>query len=326
MNWTPDFEKQSSHNFIISLRDSNPIDSYESFVHLIIELTDENDHAPVFQNNYFEFNLPEWFGPSKTLTNLSDTDHKSRFCLGTVQATDNDRSLVHANLTYEISDLEPSNDPLDSSTAIFYVQQNTGLICVNRNSLDRLDRERKSVYKFRFSAVNRQSSPPLRSSVLVQVNLNDLNDNRPEFSLVDYTFFAPEKDSHIVHSQIGRTKNRIFSVGRVLAVDKDQGINSQVRYRLQPGVKAYLQLNIDNPHNPLIPNSLIGLPLPELAGETLVNDQRRFKSVDDPSSVAFVNETSGQVYLVKQFDREEVTHIHIRIVAVDRRGGEITDR
>jgi len=319
LNWAPDFEERPVHDFLLVLRDSNAAVAFESWAQLVLELDDENDHAPLFPHNYFEFTLAEWFGPSAPAPLPADT---RRICLGQVQATDNDRSHAHAALTYEISDLEPVADPRDSPAALFYVEQATGLVCVHPHSLASLDRERKPLYKFRFSAVNRESTPPLRSSVLVQVALTDLNDNRPEFSLGQYTFFTPEKDSNLVASQIGRQRPRPVSVGRVLAVDRDQGLNAQVRYSLQPGAKAFLQLNTDNARNPLLPLSVQGLPLPDLAGETAPDDMRRFRAVEDAASVAFVNASSGQVYLVRQLDREQVTHVHLRVVASDRGGAQ----
>ncbi len=178
-------------------------------------------------------------------SNYPSLSHEQIFCVGQIQATDPD--LLHKNsfIFYEISEIEgvrPSrrHSRFDhKATELFYVNQTTGLICVHNDSLYKFDREVKSLYNFRFSAINKLAAREQKSSVLVEVVLKDLNDNRPEFSLSEYTFFIPERDSNVVTSLLyptgtsggkrGRPVRRI-QVGRVIAIDKDSGINSQLRY------------------------------------------------------------------------------------------------
>lgn len=49
-------------------------------------------------------------------------------------------------------------------------------------------------------------------------------------------------------------------------------------------------------------------------------NKRLFKIIDDIHDVVSINENTGQVYLLRQFDREEITHIRFRVFVSDRLG------
>lgn len=115
-------------------------------------------------------------------------------------------------------------------------------------------------------------------------------------------------------------------------MDKDSGINAQLKYFLQPkaevlGYKSYFELNTKNPKNPYLDGKEITLAEVEhnyqqqrsVTSRHASND-RLFKIIDDIHDVVAINESTGQVYLLRQFDREEITHIRFRVFVSDRLG------
>jgi len=49
-------------------------------------------------------------------------------------------------------------------------------------------------------------------------------------------------------------------------------------------------------------------------------NNRLFKIIDDIHDIIAINESTGQLFLLKQFDREEVTHVRFRVFVSDRMG------
>uniref|UniRef100_A0A4W5JBD6 Protocadherin Fat 4 n=1 Tax=Hucho hucho TaxID=62062 RepID=A0A4W5JBD6_9TELE len=83
-----------------------------------------------------------------------------------------------------------------------------------------LDREVQDRYDLVLVATDR-AVEPLSASVNVSVILDDVNDNRPLFNSTNYLFHFEEE------------QKRGSLVGRVFAVDKDFGPNSEVRYTFE---------------------------------------------------------------------------------------------
>ena len=182
----------------------------------------------------------EWFGRKDGLIGKNQPADMSKFCLEKITVTDEDVTKENSEIYYELNEI---NDDKYSRTHrsrntrfkynamdLFTVDHITGIICVKNDSLDRLDREIKTSYKFYLTAVNIRSEIPLKSSILIEIILKDLNDNQPEFSLNRYNFFIPEKDSNLVNSLVLRSESQkgrrkiLYSVGKVKALDKDIGI------------------------------------------------------------------------------------------------------
>ncbi|XP_058809929.1 cadherin-89D [Phymastichus coffea] len=167
-----------------------------------IQVLDLNDNLPEFEVDFYNIsiveNLPNGFSVLQVIAYDRDEGENNEF-------------------RYELSD--PSG--------AFSVDPLTGWLTVQDQSV--LDRESKSFLQMKVLAVEKQPSvvKPFNgsSSVDVEVTLLDANDNNPVFvpanllELVAHSDFA-----------VGTI------VGQVHAVDKDQGTNGLVRYRLQrPG-------------------------------------------------------------------------------------------
>ena len=109
------------------------------------------------------------------------------------------------------------------------------------------------------------------------------------------------------------------------------------RYFLQPkdellGYKSYFELNTKNPKNPFLDGKEITLAeveqsyqKPTSSASTILTqydaaNNRLFKIIDDIHDIIAINESTGQLFLLKQFDREEVTHVRFRVFVSDRMG------
>ncbi|KAJ8719256.1 hypothetical protein PYW07_016812 [Mythimna separata] len=128
--------------------------------HISIRLfiKDINDHFPMFKKSWYSFNVEE--------------AQYSRKVLGKVDATDADFGQ-NANLTYSI---QPKSKDLP-----FEISPLTGVFSVNGE----LDRENEDKYIITVVAQDNGYDKKLSSSVSVEVQVLDVNDNAPKFYAYD---------------------------------------------------------------------------------------------------------------------------------------------
>ncbi|KAM9825396.1 protocadherin-20 [Syngnathus typhle] len=130
---------------------------------LKVEILDENDNAPVFQQSFVEISVDENNAPNTYLTQLHATDQDSE---------------ARGEVTFLLGGDTPG---------IFVLDQVTGILSVTTS----LDREEKETYRFIVRAVDR-GIPRRESIATVVVTVQDRNDNSPRFINKDFTFFVPE--------------------------------------------------------------------------------------------------------------------------------------
>ncbi|KAF7652740.1 hypothetical protein LDENG_00092830 [Lucifuga dentata] len=128
-----------------------------------VQVLDENDNAPMFQQSLVEISVEENNPPNTFLTQL--------------QATDQD-SESRGEVVYLLGGDAPG---------IFVVNSVTGILTVTTS----LDREERETYRFIVRAVDR-GTPRKESIATVLVTVQDRNDNSPRFINKDFTFFVPE--------------------------------------------------------------------------------------------------------------------------------------
>ncbi|KAK2588583.1 hypothetical protein KPH14_006357 [Odynerus spinipes] len=127
-----------------------------------IHVVDVNDHAPVFDQSWYTFDVAEG-------TYMAHT-------IGTVRAMDSDFG-ANANVNYEIlSGAREDENDKDNATWIFDVGPRDGVLRVN----GKLDRERMPIHRLVLLARD-DGTPSLSSTVEVEVNVLDVNDNAPSF-------------------------------------------------------------------------------------------------------------------------------------------------
>ncbi|KAI8510906.1 hypothetical protein Bbelb_118220 [Branchiostoma belcheri] len=183
------------------------VPSRTSYESFAVVITDVNDNAPDFGTDQFEFSLPE-NSPAGTP-------------IGTVTATDLDQG-PNAVIGYYIV-----NEDLDD---LFGVDQKNGDIVV----LKVLDREKVHVIEFIVGARDK-GTPFKQAEVRVILTITDQNDNSPQFTQPIYVFRLKKSDPTGTE------------VGRVLALDPDEGRNAEISYSIRSGnMEKLFSINPEN--------------------------------------------------------------------------------
>uniref|UniRef100_A0A1I7VWJ7 Cadherin n=1 Tax=Loa loa TaxID=7209 RepID=A0A1I7VWJ7_LOALO len=144
--------------------------------------------APVFLIHPFTVHIPENIPIGSEVIQL--------------KAEDQDRH-ENAKLTYSVDSKE------------FKIDKNTGLIMIAKE----IDREERSSYLLNITVIDHATNP-LSASTFLEIILNDINDNAPEFTSENYTVAIAED------TPTGT------SFTQVAAVDIDEGDNAIIDYYL----------------------------------------------------------------------------------------------
>nr|XP_015808900.2 protocadherin-20 [Nothobranchius furzeri] len=155
-----DYEKTQSYELIVVTNNTQGL-VIKTF--LKVQVLDENDNAPVFQQSIVEIVIEENNPPNAFLTQL--------------QASDED-SEGRGEVIYLLGGDAPG---------IFVVDRISGVLTVATS----LDREEKEKYRFIVRAVD-QGTPRRESIATILLTVLDRNDNSPRFINKDFTFFVPE--------------------------------------------------------------------------------------------------------------------------------------
>lgn len=157
---TLDYEKTQEYDLVVVARNARDV-VIKTF--LKVQVLDENDNAPVFQQSLLKLSVEENNPPNTFLAQL--------------QATDQD-SEGSGEVVYLLGGDAPG---------IFALDRVTGILTVTES----LDREEKETYRFIVRAVD-QGTPKRESIATVILTVQDRNDNSPRFLNKDFTFFVPE--------------------------------------------------------------------------------------------------------------------------------------
>ncbi|KAL3276606.1 hypothetical protein HHI36_011978 [Cryptolaemus montrouzieri] len=168
--------------------------SWECTSQIELVISDLNDNFPVFTVPYYSVALPEDVEVGTLVTK--------------VHATDADIG-INRKIRYAF---------IDSFNNHFKMESDSGIVTLAKP----LDRELRAMYNLTIQAVD-QGSPQLSSVTTLIVNVQDINDNPPEFSNKYYFATVPEIDA------VGT------EVVRVLATSKDTGVNADVYYSIIGG-------------------------------------------------------------------------------------------
>ncbi|XP_022100282.1 protocadherin-11 X-linked-like [Acanthaster planci] len=195
-----DREAQSSVSLFLSACDHG-VPTRCSNATVIIDVQDQNDHQPVFEEPGYQFSIPE--------------NQFVNSVVGFTKATDEDTG-PNAQLTYAIREAD-SNGASD----FFHIVPQTGKIVTTRV----IDFEEHKEFQFTVTAADHGIAPQT-SEVLVSITVRDENDNAPEVispNMGNDTFFIPQS------AEAG------FLVVPIQASDRDQGMNGQLSYSISGG-------------------------------------------------------------------------------------------
>ncbi|XP_055371961.1 fat-like cadherin-related tumor suppressor homolog [Condylostylus longicornis] len=159
-----------------------------------ILISDLNDNPPEFSMDQYTVTLPE--------------DAEINTLVTKVHATDKDIGL-NRKIRYSF---------IDSGKDHFKISPDTGIITLAKS----LDRESIAIFNLSIKATD-QGSPKLENNVKLIVNVQDINDNPPEFSTRNY--FATVAEISPIN----------LEVTKVLATSRDTGINAEIFYSIVGG-------------------------------------------------------------------------------------------
>lgn len=150
-------DRETIASFYLTVEASNK-GSQKSYAQLHVAVLDVNDNAPIFNQTFYSFTLPE--------------NSPYHFYVGIVKADDKDTGR-NGEIYYEI---------VDKNQDTFSIDHSTGAIRVSGN----LNYELIPNYMFDVRAID-YGETPMSSTVTVFVNLADVNDNCPVFTSIAYT-------------------------------------------------------------------------------------------------------------------------------------------
>ncbi|XP_052226809.1 protocadherin beta-18-like [Dreissena polymorpha] len=185
-----DRETQAEHNLTVRCSDLGGLSTSASFK---IKVGDVNDHTPTFDKYLYLKNIEENNTYGSEVLRL--------------RATDDDID-DNARITYSV----------DSSNEFEIVMQNDEAVVRAKITLDR---EKYAQKIFHVLAVD-NGNPRRTGTATVQLNILDINDMAPMFTMTRYVFRVTE----------GSPSNT--RVDFVTAIDEDQGENQRLRYEIMP--------------------------------------------------------------------------------------------
>lgn len=197
-----DYEEASTHELDVQAKDGG---GQSSHCKLIIEVTDLNDNAPVIAVETASPSVSEDASPGTmvALLNVYDLD-----------------TGASGRVTCDISDDVPFR--LVSEVKNYFMLI-TDVV---------LDREKQSYYNITVTAMD-AGIPPMFSSKLVPIMIEDVNDNPPVFTYSEYNIQVPEN------------RDQGMLLIRVRAEDADAGQNAQIQYSLAENSISHFSLNAE---------------------------------------------------------------------------------
>lgn len=200
-----DHEERSIYRLAVAATD-NGIPSKQTVRFLRVEVLDLNDNRPTFTSSSLVFRVRE--------------DVSIGFIVGSVSGSGTDNfeldNMISGNngvhITYTLFSLNT-----DNTEGAFDIDRKTGSLVVSR----RLDREQQSEYRLEIRALDTSSTNnPQSSAVAVKVEIADVNDNAPVWSI----------DPILIHVAEDITTGSI--IYNFSATDSDSGNNGEIQYKL----------------------------------------------------------------------------------------------
>ncbi|XP_039488125.1 fat-like cadherin-related tumor suppressor homolog isoform X2 [Drosophila santomea] len=188
-----DRETTPKYKLVAHVQDGKDF-TQECFSEIIITVNDINDNTPIFSMAQYRVSVPE--------------DAQLNTLITKVHAMDKDFGL---NRQIKYSLMGENHD-------YFKISKSTGIIRLDKS----LDRETISLFNLTVKAED-CGVPKLHSIATVAVNILDINDNPPEFSMRQYSCKILENATHGTE------------VCKVYATSIDIGVNADIHYFIMSG-------------------------------------------------------------------------------------------
>lgn len=184
-------------------------DSLHTSIPALVEIIvlDSNDNPPVFMTDFFNVTIPELIPAS--------------FVFFFVEATDNDTG-TNAQIVYSILSIDPPTSP-----NTFNVSEFGGAISANNNVV--LNAGDPSTVTLVIAATNLPSSLPPNTehlaNITVEINIDPLNMNAPQFDPQHYNFTIPENENS-------------SAIGSVFATEPADDVGTNITYAILPSANT----------------------------------------------------------------------------------------
>ncbi|XP_026186954.1 protocadherin-12 isoform X2 [Mastacembelus armatus] len=237
-NGSLDREEVMQYNITLLAHDyGDPPLSYVK--HLPVHVLDRNDNAPVFSTSFYKASFKE--------------NNVAGYHALKVEAHDVDLDLS-GRVSYFIhnsNNLENSND-LEANSKSFSIHPTSGIISIQRP----LDYEESNTYSFIVEAID-HGLPPLSSTVTVQVDVEDVNDNNPVIKepkhkdgvaslsvpvnadkgeiVTELGNEVEEASNTLPINHFAREGFAGFLASTIKAEDPDSGLNGELQYLIKDG-------------------------------------------------------------------------------------------
>uniref|UniRef100_T1ING2 Cadherin domain-containing protein n=1 Tax=Strigamia maritima TaxID=126957 RepID=T1ING2_STRMM len=190
-----DREMRALYTLHVTARDRN-YPSHNATAEVLIYVEDINDNSPVFNQSDYVINVSEKVRIGQQLVKVYALD-----------PDDGDNAKVKYDITS------------GNIQGMFELKRDTGVVVVRKP----LDYEKVREYKLVVRAVDNHPDKPLTGIATVHVNVEDENDNAPEFPVFQYLEFVEE------NVPIG---SPVFTAR---AYDSDKGMYGKVNYSITDG-------------------------------------------------------------------------------------------
>ncbi|XP_069619752.1 protocadherin gamma-C5-like isoform X11 [Ranitomeya imitator] len=190
-------EKQEHHLILTAIDGGEPARSGTCRITIVV--LDINDNPPVFNQSVYKISIRENLPLNTVILTLNATDQDDG-ANGEIQFSFDDHTS-------------------ESALEIFSLNEQNGEISINAH----VDFEEQSFYELSIKAIDK-GFPSLQGNCIVQVEIKDVNDNRPDITFTSVTNDIPE------NAQLGDV------VGYFHVRDKDSGKNGEIKLDLSPNV------------------------------------------------------------------------------------------
>ena len=206
-----DREEQDSYNITVHARDKG---GFETSAILLITVTDINDHPPIIDQipTDLDTDIPEDYASGGTIANVTASDED----IG-----------VNGQLRYSLTGGE----------GYFQVDPNTGMVALAQTILHL---ERRDPFVVTVTVTDGGLSAK-QDSIIFDVGVTDINDNKPIFNHAALSFTQPE-DVNVDQPLQLPIDPSLFSPGVV--TDADDGLNMEYEFVLTSDSSSVFTLNM----------------------------------------------------------------------------------
>ncbi|EUB59636.1 Protocadherin-7 [Echinococcus granulosus] len=234
--------------------------SLSSQVPVYVEIVDVNDEAPEIFVDYISTISQKQQQQGRKSSCGTLLEGQGRSMIAQVTVVDNDAASISTEVACTVNDSLFSLEPISTMGSAGWpslgtsnpgMRANQAMLMYKLMSNNPVDREGASgsTIGVQITCIDSQdvdvNTKRLTSRVDVCINIEDVNDNPPQFSSSSYTFRVAENLPSNGSRQFSLGKSGHF-IGKVLATDRDTLQNAKIEYSLSSNTKGIVEIDAEN--------------------------------------------------------------------------------